>query len=122
MFSTHLPKVSTVPTGYQFLGGIMLLTVGALLLTAVGAVAGGQVTRADHRQSLLRLEQNAVVYCVETLGGKALNNCLLQARAADYSMEPSRIASNEPGFPQTMAMAPRVVTQVLIPASLVALR
>jgi hypothetical protein len=122
MFSTHLSKVSTLPTGYQLLGGAMLLSLAGLMLTALWIVAGSQVARADHRQALLRMEQNAVVSCVQTLGGQALNNCLLLARAANYSMDPNRVASNETGFALTTAMTPRAVTQVLLPVSLIALR
>jgi hypothetical protein len=122
MFPTYLPKFYALPTGYQILGGSLLLGLAALILTAVGAVAGGQVARSDHRQVLLRMEHNAVVSCEKTLGGSALNNCLLLARAANYSMDPNRVASNETGFALTTAMTPRAVTQVLLPVSLIALR
>lgn len=83
MFSTHMPQVNTVPREYLYLGAGVVLMVS--LLAAIAMVAGGEVKKAQARDSLLASQQTAVAYCVETLRGAALSNCVRHARADMYN-------------------------------------
>ncbi|MDO9112373.1 MAG: hypothetical protein Q7U63_01105 [Polaromonas sp.] len=95
MFSTHMPPVNTVPREYLYLGAGALLMVS--LLAAMAMVAGGEVKKAKARDSLLASQQTAVAYCVETLRGAALSNCMRHARADMYNDgAKSPLAGNEP--------------------------
>ena len=95
MFSTHMPQVNTIPREYLYLGAGVVLMVS--LLAAMAMVAGGEVKKAQARDSLLASQQTAVAYCVETLRGAALSNCMRHARADVYSDgAKSTLAGNEP--------------------------
>ncbi len=95
MFSTHMPQVNTVPREYLYLGaGVVLM---GSLLAAIAMVAGGEVKKAQARDSLLASQQTAVAYCVETLRGAALSNCVRHARADMYNDgAKSTLAGNDP--------------------------
>lgn len=95
MFSTHLPQVNAIPREYLYLGAGVLLIVS--LLAAIAVVAGGEVKKAKARDSMLASQQTAVAYCVETLRGAALSNCVRHARADMYNDgAKSTLAGNEP--------------------------
>lgn len=83
MFSTHLPQVTTVPREYLYLGAGVVLIVS--LLAAIAMVASGEVKKAQARDSLLASQQTAMAYCVETLRGAALSNCMRHARAEGFN-------------------------------------
>ena len=83
MFSTHLPQVNAIPREYLYLGAGAVLIVS--LLAAIAMVAGGEVKKAKARDSMLASQQTAVAYCVETLRGAALSNCVRHARADMYN-------------------------------------
>lgn len=94
MFSAHLPQVNPIPREYLYLGAGVLLIVS--LLAAIAVVAGGEVKKAKARDSLLASQQTAVAYCVETLRGAALSNCVRHARADMYNDgAKSTLAGNE---------------------------
>lgn len=95
MFSTHLPQVHTVHRDYFYLGaGVVLI---AALLASIAMVASGEVKKAHARDSMLASQQTAVAYCVETLRGAALSNCMRHARADMYNDgAKSTLAGNEP--------------------------
>lgn len=95
MFSTHLPQAHTVHREYFYLGaGVVLI---ASLLAAIAMVASGEVKKAQARDSMLASQQTAVAYCVETLRGAALSNCMRHARADMYNDgAKSTLAVNEP--------------------------
>jgi hypothetical protein len=112
MFSTHLQKINTVPREYLYLGGALLVMVG--LLTAVAAVASGQVNRAQLRESLQTSQQSAVVNCVETLRGTALNSCMQQAKADPYGDAPAIAGGSGPAFSRSVTGLP--AAQALMPA------
>ena len=80
MFSSHLPKVHTVPREYLFAGAGLLLVVGMLI--GIATVASGQVKKAELRESMLASQRIAMVQCMETLGGAELNKCIIQAQAS----------------------------------------
>jgi hypothetical protein len=95
MFSNHLPPVNAIPREYLYLGAGAVLIVS--LLAAIAMVAGGEVKKAKARDSLLASQQTAVAYCVETLRGAALSNCVRHARADMYNDgAKSTLAGNEP--------------------------
>jgi len=95
MFSTHLPQVNAIPREYLYLGAGAVLIVS--LLAAIAVVAGGEVKKAKARDSMLASQQTAVAYCVETLRGAALSNCVRHARADMYNDgAKSTLAGNEP--------------------------
>lgn len=95
MFSTHMPQVHTIPREYLFLGAGVVLMVS--LLAAIAMVASGEVKKAQARNSLLASQQTAVAYCVETLRGAALSNCVRHARADMYNDgAKSTLAGNGP--------------------------
>lgn len=95
MFSTPMPQVNTVPREYLYLGAGVMLIVG--LLAAVAMVAGGEVKKAQARDSMLASQQTAVAYCVETQRGAALSNCMRHARADVYNDGArATVAGNDP--------------------------
>lgn len=95
MFSTHLPQVNAIPREYLYLGAGAVLIVS--LLAAIAVVAGGEVKKAKARDSMLASQQTAVAYCVETLRGAALSNCMRHARADMYNDgAKSTLAGNDP--------------------------
>lgn len=95
MFSTHMPQINTVPREYLYLGAGVVLIVS--LLAAMAMVAGGEVKKAQARDSMLASQHTAVAYCVETLRGAALSNCMRHARADVYNdgAKPT-LAGNDP--------------------------
>ncbi|MDI1239764.1 MAG: hypothetical protein PSV26_19970 [Polaromonas sp.] len=109
MFSTHLPQGHTVRREYFYLGAGVVLIVS--LLTAIAMVASGEVKKAHARDSMLASQQTAVAYCVETMRGAALSNCMRHARADMYNDgAKDTLAGNEPtgevmAFGQTKAPA-----------------
>lgn len=95
MFSTHMPQVNAIPREYLYLGAGAVLIVS--LLAAIAMVAGGEVKKAQARDAMLASQQTAVAYCVETLRGAALSNCVRHARADMYNDgAKSTLAGNEP--------------------------
>lgn len=95
MFSTHLPQVNAIPREYLYLGAGAVLIVS--LLAAIAMVAGGEVKKAKARDAMLASQQTAVAYCVETLRGAALSNCVRHARADMYNDgAKSTLAGNDP--------------------------
>lgn len=80
MFSSHLPKVHSIPREYIFAGVGLLLVVGMLM--GIAMVASGQVQKAELRESMLASQRTAMVQCMETLGGAELNKCMIQAQAS----------------------------------------
>lgn len=83
MFSTPMPQVNTVPREYLYLGAGVVLIVS--LLAAIAMVASGEVKKAQARDSMLASQHTAVAYCVETLRGAAISNCMRHARADMYN-------------------------------------
>ena len=95
MFSTHMPQVNAIPREYLYLGAGAVLIVS--LLAAIAMVAGGEVKKAKARDAMLASQQTAVAYCVETLRGAALSNCVRHARADMYNDgAKSTLAGNDP--------------------------
>ncbi|MDO8385902.1 MAG: hypothetical protein Q7T13_05800 [Polaromonas sp.] len=92
MFSSHLPKVHTVPREYLFAGAGLLLVVG--MLVGIAMVAGGQVKKAELRESMLASQRTAMVQCMETLGGAELNKCIIQAQASPDAAGRTTLADN----------------------------
>lgn len=103
MFSTHLPKVDIVPREYLYLGAGLLLIVAMLI--AIATVAGDEVRKAKIRDSRLASQQTAVVYCVETQRGIALNSCIQQAKADPYDTDQTTVADNSAAFSRSAAVA-----------------
>ncbi|MBA4329832.1 MAG: hypothetical protein C0428_16525 [Polaromonas sp.] len=92
MFSSHLPKVHTVPREYLFAGAGLLLVVG--MLVGIAMVAGGQVKKAEQREAMLASQRTAMVQCLETLGGAELNKCIIQAQASPDAVGRTTVADN----------------------------
>ncbi len=104
MFSTHLPQVNAIPREYLYLGAGAVLIVS--LLAAIAMVAGGEVKKAQARDAMLASQQTAVAYCVETLRGAALSNCMRHAKADVYNDgAKSTLAGNGPAGPAGAVMA-----------------
>lgn len=104
MFSSHLPKVHTVPREYIFAGAGLLLVVS--LLIGMAMVANGQVEKAELRESMLASQRTAMVQCMETLGGAQLNKCMIQAQAApDVGGRTTTLADNSGNFSRSTAVA-----------------
>lgn len=91
MFSTHLPRIHSVPREYIYFGVGMVLVVS--LLIAIASVASGEVKKAAMRDSALASQRTAAAYCVETRRGAELNSCLSQAWR-DSSGEAVQVATN----------------------------
>ena len=74
MFSTHMPRINTVPREYIYFGagGVLLVS----LLIAIASVATGEVKKAAIRDSALASQRSAAAYCMETRRGAELNGCL----------------------------------------------
>ena len=120
MFSSHLPKVHTVPREYVFAGAGLLLVVG--LLVGMVMVAGGQVQKAEMRESMLASQRTAMAQCVETLGGAELNKCLIQAQASpDAGDRSATTLADNSGFSRGNA-ASAGSSQGLIPVAFSARR
>jgi len=115
MFSSHLPKINSLPREYMFAGAGLLLVVG--MLVGIAIVASGQVKKAELRESMLASQRTAMVSCLETLGGAALNKCLIQAQAGpDLSPRTTTLADNSAGFSRSSS-ASAGKSQGLIPVS-----
>lgn len=104
MFSSHLPKVQTVPREFLFAGAGLLLVVG--LLVSIAMVASGQVKKAELRESMLASQRIAMVQCLETLGGAELNKCIIQAQASpDAVTRTTTLADNSGSFSRGNAVS-----------------
>lgn len=103
MFSSHLPKIHSVPREYLFAGVGLLLVVG--MLVGIAMVAGGQVQRAELRESMLAAQRVAIVQCMETLGGSELNKCIIQAQASPDDANRTTLADNSASFTRSTAVA-----------------
>ncbi len=101
MFSSHLPKVHTVPREYLFAGAGLLLVVG--MLVGIAMVASGQVKKAEAREAALASQRIAMVQCMETMGGAELNKCIIQAQAAPDEVSRTTLADNSVGFSRSTA-------------------
>jgi hypothetical protein len=120
MFSSHLPKVHSVPRETIFAGAGLLLVVS--LLIGMATVASGQVKKAELRESMLASQRTAVVQCMETLGGAQLNKCMFQAQAApDAVGRTTTLADNSGSFSRSTAVAAGS-SQALIPVAFSTLR
>jgi len=117
MFSSHLPKVNTVPREYLYLGIGLVAFIG--LLVALASVAGGEVQKAQMRGSLLASQHSAMAYCVETTRGAALNQCMRQARAEPLAEVTTLIADNKAARNDAMGSG---VVQGLVPVAFSARR
>lgn len=103
MFSSHLPKIHTVPREYLFAGAGLLLVVS--MLVGIAMVASGQVKKAELRESALVTQRIAMVQCVETLGGSELNKCIIQAKASPDGVGRITLADNSGGFSRSTAVS-----------------
>lgn len=103
MFSTHLPKVHTVPREYLFAGAGLLLVIG--MLVGIAVVASGQVKKAEQREAMLASQRIAMVQCMETLGGAELNKCLIQAQASPQAVGRTTFADNSASFSRSTAVS-----------------
>ncbi|MDP1567070.1 MAG: hypothetical protein Q8L91_12525 [Polaromonas sp.] len=92
MFSSHLPEAHTVPRHYLFAGAGLMLVVG--MLVGIAMVAGGQVKKAELRESMLAAQRTAMVQCMENLGGAELNKCIIQAQATPDAEGRTTLADN----------------------------
>lgn len=102
MFSTHLPRMHSVPREYIYFGAGVVLVLS--LLIAIASVASGEVQKAAMRDSTLASQRSAAAYCVETRRGAALNSCLKQAWR-DSSGDPVQVAGNSNLPSRTVAAA-----------------
>ena len=130
MFSTHLPRVHSVPREYLFMGAGVVLVIS--LLIAIASVASGEVKKAAMRDTTLASQRSAAAYCVETQRGAALNSCFKQAwqdasgesvQVAGAESAPFRtvVAAENSGFAPSAAVA-NVSTQGFVQASFGKLR
>lgn len=103
MFSSHLPEAHTVPRHYLFAGAGLMLVVG--MLVGIAMVAGGQVKKAELRESMLATQRTAMVQCMENLGGAELNKCIIQAQASPDDANRTTLADNSTSFTRSTAMA-----------------
>lgn len=102
MFSSHMPRINTVPREYIYLGVGVVLVVS--LLIAIASVASGEVRKAAMRDSSLASQRSAAAYCVETRRGAELNSCLKQAWR-DSSGDSVQVAGNANAQSRTVAAA-----------------
>lgn len=103
MFSSHLPKVHTMPRNFIFFGVGLLLVVS--LLGGIAMVATGQVKKAELRASMLASQRIAMVQCMETLRGTQLNKCIIEAKAApDAVGRVTTLADNSGSFSRSAAV------------------
>ena len=130
MFSTHLPRINTVPREYIYFGAGVVLVIS--LLITIASVASGEVKKAAMRDSTLASQRSAAASCVETRRGVELNSCLKQAwrdssgdsvQVAGNGNAPSRTvaAAEATGFGRSATVA-NVSAQGFMPASFVNLR
>jgi hypothetical protein len=103
MFSSHLPKVHTVPREYLFAGAGLLLVVS--MLVGIAMVASGQVKKAELRESMLASQRTAMVQCMETLGGAELNKCIIQAKASPDAAGRTTLADNSASFSRSTSVS-----------------
>jgi hypothetical protein len=103
MFSSHLPKVHTVPREYLVAGAGLLLVVS--MLVGIAMVASGQVKKAELRESMLASQRTAMVQCMETLGGAELNKCIIQAKATPDAAGRTTLADNTGSFSRSTAVS-----------------
>ena len=106
MFSTHLPRIHSVPREYIYFGVGMALVVS--LLIAIASVASGEVQKAAMRDSALASQRSAAAYCVENRRGAELNSCLKQAWR-DSSGDTVQVAGTGNAPSRTVAVADNTV-------------
>ena len=123
MFSTQMPPVPTAPREYLFMGaGLLLITS---LLVAIAMVASGQVQKAQARDAMLASQQTAMAYCVQTLRGDALSNCMRHAKAEMYNDGADSTVAGNASSGGTMATGQsraRVDNMAMMPVSFSATR
>ena len=102
MFSTHLPRIHSVPREYIYFGVGVALVVS--LLIAIASVASGEVEKAAMRDSALASQRSAAADCVETRRGAELNSCLKQAWR-DSRGDPVQVAGSGNAASRTVAAA-----------------
>lgn len=102
MFSTHLPRIHSVPREYIYFGAGVVLVIS--LLIAIASVASGEVHKAALRDTALASQRSAAAFCVETRRGAELNSCLKQAWR-DSSGEPVQVAANSSKLPSATLAA-----------------
>ena len=102
MFSTHLPRIHSVPREYLYLGAGVVMVIS--LLFAIASVASGEVQKAAMRDTALASQRSAAAYCVETRRGADLNSCLKQAWR-DSSGDPVQVAGSGNAPSRTVAAA-----------------
>ncbi|MDQ3271578.1 MAG: hypothetical protein M3Q12_05335 [Pseudomonadota bacterium] len=103
MFTNHSPKIHSVPREYMFAGVGLLLVIGMLM--GIAMVAGGQVKKAELRESTLATQRIAIAQCMETLGGAELNKCIIQAEASPAAGNRTTLADNTVSFTRSTAVA-----------------
>lgn len=104
MFSSHLPKIHSVPREYLFAGAGLALVVGMLI--GIAMVATGQVKKAELRESMLASQRNATVQCLQSFGGAELNKCMIQAKASPEAVGRSTtLADNSGGFSRSTSVS-----------------
>jgi hypothetical protein len=103
MFSSHLPRIHTVPREYLVAGAGLLLVVS--LLVGVAMVASGQVRKAELREAMLSSQRTAMVHCLETLGGAELNKCIIQAKASPEVVGRTTLADNSGNFSRSTSVS-----------------
>ncbi|MES2943967.1 MAG: hypothetical protein V4772_13960 [Pseudomonadota bacterium] len=86
MFSDHLRKLDQVSNNKLFLAAGLLVIVCQLV--AMAMVAGGQVEKAQLRDSRLAVERTALASCMETSVGAGRHGCVVQARSVHESVAP----------------------------------
>lgn len=103
MFSSHLPRVHSVPREYIFAGvGLALVLT---LLVGIATVASGQVRKAELREAMLSSQRTAMVHCLETLGGAELNKCIIQAKASPDVVVKTTLADNSGSFSRSTSLS-----------------
>ena len=97
MFSDHLPKSQRISNHHLFLIAAALVIVCQLV--AIAMVAGGQVKRAELRESQLAAQKIALVSCFESSARFDRNNCTRYMQSENSTdASDHRIASNDSGF------------------------
>lgn len=86
MFSDHMRKIDNVSNNKLFLMAGLLVIVCQLV--AMALVAGGQVEKAQLRDSQLAVERNELANCIETSMGAGRHACVIQARSTYEPVAP----------------------------------